>query len=404
MGAGATVSSDTLMHTRIRTGRFVLLLGLSGLCVSGCLSSQRTPIAPESLRAARVERQAAYEAGRARLVSRLADRVAAGDRTINVLVLSGGGQHGAFGAGFLTGWAARTDDPMPRFDVVTGISTGALIAPFAFLGTPEALATVAQMYRDPELIAPRRDLAGALFRRTGGLFNTERLAETLGSVFDARLVAALEPGFADGRSLVVGTTDLDLGRGRAWDLSREIDTTAAGVDRFDRLLLASSAIPGAFPPVEIDGRVHTDGGIATNLLAIDLQLLQALAAEVRARGVTQPVTVRLFVIVNLFLSPPVATVNAGSFQAVNLRASGLLFALGQQQALTRLWEITEAANAGVDGLSVEMRYAAIPDSWAAEPGAGSLFDAAYMNRLQDYGVARGRSAAAWDLMPPGPFE
>ncbi len=392
------------MHVWIRTVGYALLVGLVGVVASGCLRSTRASIAPETLLAARAERQMAYEAGRAELVARLADRIAAGDRTVDVLVLSGGGQHGAFGAGFLNGWAARTDDPMPVFDVVTGISAGALIAPFAFVGTPEALQTAADLYRRPDAIAPARDLAGALFGRTGGLFDTARLAETLGVVFDARLVAALQPGFAEGRHLLVGTTDLDLGRGRAWDLAREIDTTAAGVERFDRLLLASSAIPGAFPPVEIDGRYHTDGGIATNLLAMDLQMLQALAAEVTARGDTRPAVVRLFVIVNLYLSPPVVTANAGSFQAVSTRASGLLFALGQQQALTRLWEITEAANAGVPGLSVEMRYAAIPDSWATEPGATALFNEAYMNRLQDYGFARGHSAEAWDALPPGPFE
>ena len=386
------------MPVRIRAAALCLL----ALGASGCLATRRAPIAPEALLAARAERQADYEAGRARLVARLAERVVAGDDTLDVLVLSGGGQHGAFGAGFLSGWAAS--GTMPPFDVVTGISAGALLAPFAFVGTPEALRTASEMYRHPDRIAPRRDLAGALFRRTGGLFDTAGLVETLSAVYGARLVAALQPGFAQGRQLLVGTTDLDLGRGRVWDLARETDTTAAGVERLDRLLLASTAIPGAFPPVEIDGRYHTDGGIATNLLAIDLHLLQSLAAEVAARGGARPVVVRLFVIVNLYLSPPVATANAGSFQAVSARASGLLFALGQQRALTRLWEISEAATAGIAGLSVEMRYAAIPDAWAGEPGATALFDAAYMSRLQDYGAARGASAEPWDAMPPGPFE
>lgn len=381
----------------------MLRLSLLGVLVlSGCLGSRRVPADPAGLVRARAERQQTYVARRTAFVARLADRVTAGDDTLDVLVLSGGGQHGAFGVGFLNGWAARGD--LPTFDVVTGISTGALIAPFAFVGTPEALQTAADLYRRPDEIAPGRDLAGALFRHTGGLFNTSRLAETLGRVFDARLVRALQPGFAEGRQLLVGTTDLDLGRGHAWDLSREVDTTAAGVDRLDRLLLASTAIPGAFPPVEIDGTYHTDGGIATNLLAVDLEMLRALAAAVQARGRTQPLTVRLSVLVNLYLSPPVATVNVGSAPAVTLRASGLLFALGQQRALTRLWEITQAANAPGSGLHVEMRYAAIPDTWAAEPGAAALFDEAYMNRLQDYGAARGRSADPWDPMPPGPFE
>lgn len=383
------------------TSRAVLLLVL--LTATGCLSNRRVGPPAEALRAARDVRQATYEMRREAVAERLAARVTATDRTVDVLVLSGGGQHGAFGAGFLTGWAERPEG-IPQFDVVTGISTGALIAPFAFVGTPEARAAVAGLYRDPSAIAPRRDLVGALFRRTGGLFDTSRLAETLAGVYDARLVAQVEAAIGQGRQLFIGTTDFDLGRGRVWDVGREADTTAAGVARFNRLLLASSAIPGAFPPVEIDGHIHADGGIATNLLAVDLQFLQAFAAALRARGDTAPVTVRLYAIVNLYLGAPVLAVNAESFQAMSARASGLLFALHQQETLTRLWEITEAVNDGLPGVRMEMRYAAIPDAWAAEPGALDLFDAAYMNRLQDYAEARARGPEPWDRLPPGPFE
>ena len=393
--------------------RPILVFAAALLVASGCMGSRRTAVPPGDLRAARDARQATYETRRAAVVERLAARVAAGDRTVDVLVLSGGGQHGAFGAGFLRGWAARTDSPMPAFDVVTGISTGALLAPFAFVGTPEALAVAADLYRHPERITPRRDVFGALFRGTGALFDTDRIEATLAEVYDARLVADLEPGFAEGRQLFVGTTDLDLGRGRVWDIASETraaPTREQGAERLGQLLRASTAIPGAFPPVVVDGTLQTDGGIATNLLAFDLQFLQALAREVAARGAADPgadpVRVRLWVIVNLFLSPVVATVNESNVQAVSTRASWLAVVLSQQETLARLWEISEAVNAGAagDGLSVEMRYAAIPDAWAAEPGAQALFDAPYMNRLQDYGEAQARSAEPWGPMPPGPFE
>ena len=380
-----------------------LLLALVLLVAPGCLANRRVAPSPETLRAERVARQTAYEAGRAAVAERLAARVTATDRTLDVLVLSGGGQHGAFGAGFLTGWAQRPGG-LPAFDLVTGISTGALIAPFAFVGTPDALATVAGLYRDPASIAPRRDLVGALFRRTGGLFDTRRLVATVADVYDAALIGQMQRGFDDGRQLLIGTTDADFGRGRVWDVARESDTTASGVARLDRLLLASSAIPGAFPPVEIDGHVHIDGGIATNLLAGDLQFMRAFAAALRARGETAPVTVRLYVIVNLFLAPPVQTVNPASAPAVTARATLLLFTLHQQETVTRLWEVSEAVNAGIPGVHVEMYTAAVPDSWADEPGATELFDAAYMNRLQDYAEARARGPEPWDPLPPRPFE
>ncbi len=383
------------------------VVALAVFAASGCVGAGRT-VTPDALRTDRAARQAAYVDARAALAPRLADRVAQrGDRTLDVLILSGGGQHGAFGAGFLNGWADRAataaGPAMPTFDAVTGISTGALQAPLAFAGTPNALDLLADLYRHPDRIAPERDILGALFGGTGGLFDTSNLAATLADVYDADLVARLQREFADGRQLFVGTTDLDLGRGRVWSVAQEADATPAGVARLHRLLLASSAIPGAFSPVEIDGRYHTDGGIASNLLAVDLQLMRALADELRARGLA-PVTVRVWAIVNLYLAPPVKAVDVGRAQAVSGRATGLLFALAQQQALTRLWEISEAVNSGDRGLRMELCYAAIPDEWAAEPGAEELFDATYMHRLQDYGYERGRADAPWDPLPPGPFE
>ena len=54
------------------------------------------------------------------------------NQTSNYLSLSGGGDNGAFGAGLLVGWTEQGS--RPEFNLVTGISTGALIAPFAYLG------------------------------------------------------------------------------------------------------------------------------------------------------------------------------------------------------------------------------------------------------------------------------
>lgn len=384
----------------------LLLLAFAGSAVSGCAGSVAVPA--EQRLAEREARQARYTLARAEVAERLASRVAAtGQREVHMLVLSGGGQHGAFGAGFLSGWRARAGaDAMPTFDVVTGISTGSLLAPFAFEGSEEAIARASDLYRHPERITPRRDLVGAFFRRTGGLFDTAPLVETAAEVYDAALVTRLRPGLDAGRLLLIGTTDLDLGRGRVWDIARETDTTAAaGAARLSRLLLASSAIPGAFPPVEIDGNYHTDGGVTTNLLGTDLTFLRAFAAALAARGVTETIEVHLYAIVNIWLSPAVASVDPGSFQAVSRRSNGLLFALHQQETLVRLWELAEGVRAGAaPGLRMTFRYAAIPDVWAAEPGAEALFDAPYMNRLQDYAFARAQSDDAWDRLPPGPFE
>ena len=376
---------------------FVLLI------LAGCGSVHRTLTMPD-LQASIAADRPAIESARQTVVSRTIDRIVArGDRTLDVLVLSGGGQHGAFGAGFLRGWRARTDQPMPRFDVVTGISTGALLAPFAFLSTPEALATVAELYRDPDAIMPERDTFGIVFRHTGALFNVSALRKTIDRIVDRPLAAQVLGGFAEGRRIYIGTTDMDMGKGRAWDLAAEVDTTAAGLDRFRSILLASTAIPGAFPPVELDGHYHSDGGVTTNLLGADLLFYQDLARELRARGVPGPITVRVWVIVNSTLAAGPQVVDVGNVLDVALRANVLLFKLNQQQTLMRFWEISEAVNRSIDGLSVQLRYTAIPDYWEVEPGASALFDEPYMNRLQDFGYELAGGAQPWGSLPPGPF-
>ena len=344
------------------------------------------------------------ETARDSVISRLVERVAArGDSTLDVLVLSGGGQHGAFGAGFLAGWSARTDAPMPRFDVVTGVSTGALLAPFAFIGTPEALSTVAALYRDPDAIMPEKDAFGAVFRGTGALFNVSSLKATIEEVVNAEMVGAILAECAQGRQLLVGSTDLDIGRGRVWNVAAEIDTSAAGVQRLRGLLLASVAIPGAFPPVMIDGHYHADGGITTNLLAGDLVFYRDLARALGVHRTAGRVTVRLWVIVNMTLGPGPEVVDVDDALAISARAMILLFKLNQQQTLMRFWEICEAVNAGVERLAIEMHYTAIPDAWNDEPGAMELFNEAYMNRLQDFGNELAKSANPWATLPPGPF-
>jgi len=81
-------------------------------------------------------------------------RAAAGQPppVIDILIVSGGGDWGAFGAGFLKGWKkVPTQHPLakPEFDAVTGVSTGALIAPFAFLGDERSTDEIVNLYRNP---------------------------------------------------------------------------------------------------------------------------------------------------------------------------------------------------------------------------------------------------------------
>jgi hypothetical protein len=157
-----------------------------------------------------------------------------------------GGQHGAYGAGFLRGWRTRAERPMPRFDLVTGVSTGGLQAPFALLGTEAALETLARLYREAATGAgPTPDWLFWL-RRTGGVVSISTYKRTIERAYDETLRAQLRTEFEAGRQLVIATTDLDLGIGRLWDLERAMGTTADGLARAHALLLATSASPASF--------------------------------------------------------------------------------------------------------------------------------------------------------------
>ena len=188
---------------------------------------------------------------------------------VNFLAISGGGDDGAFGAGLLVGWTAS--GTRPEFKGVTGVSTGALIAPFAFLG-PEEDAALREVYTmiGPQNILKPRGLLAAL--TDDGLADNSPLFELISRHINAEFLARIAREYQDkGRLLLVGTTDLDARRPVIWNMG-EIAMAAQdnpkALDLFRKIMLASAAIPGAFPPVMIDVEVngkpyqemHVDGG------------------------------------------------------------------------------------------------------------------------------------------------
>ncbi|MCC7051822.1 MAG: patatin-like phospholipase family protein [Gemmatimonadaceae bacterium] len=355
---------------------------------------------PALLRDADVARTAEHTL-RDTVVARLARRaVASPDHSLDILLLSGGGQNGAYGIGFLRGWRERTDTPMPKFDLITAISTGALQAPFVLMGTPAALDTITMLYRrSADRIAPSLDWLFWL-RRTGGVVNTKRYDASLRTIIDGAFRDSLRAAFAEDRQVVFGTTDLDLGIGRAWDLSGALAGDAdTGLVRTRALLKAASAIPGIFPPVVHDGHVHSDGGIVTNILQLlTLDDYAAMVARVRAAGVAAPVSVRLWVIVNGWTHAAPVVMNPASRRQINGRWGGVMFFTHQPQAIEGLDNLARAASAAVPGLSMQMRFTAIPSEVAIDPLASTLFNASFMAQLEALGTSRARSTKPWDVI------
>lgn len=182
---------------------------------------------------------------------------------LNILSISGGGQNGAFGAGFLRGWSESGN--RPEFDVVGGVSTGALLATHALLGTTTDDAELEKMYTqiDKDDIYKRRSVFNIL-TGTDALRDTSPLQALIAEYITEQTLARVAKAYDDGRLLVVGTTNVDYGQTWVWNMS--LIAKAGKLDLYRKVLLASASFPVVFPPVEIDGHLFVDGAARSNVV------------------------------------------------------------------------------------------------------------------------------------------
>ena len=185
----------------------------------------------------------------------------------NYLAISGGGAKGAYGAGVLVGWTER--GTRPQFAIVTGVSTGALIAPFAFLG-PEYDQQLKEVYTT---LGTKEVLkVGNIFRSLAndGLMDASPLTETLTNYINEEMIKKIATEYRKGRRLLIGTTNLDAGRQVIWNIGLIADSGHPDSAVLIRdILRASASIPGTFPPVyfsvEANGKsydeMHVDGAL-----------------------------------------------------------------------------------------------------------------------------------------------
>lgn len=315
---------------------------------------------------------------------------------VNVLALSGGGSYGAYGAGLLCGWTEA--GTRPPFKLVTGISTGALIAPFAFLGSAydDVLRETYTQISTKDIYRNRPPFA--LLFDSSSLVDTTPLAELIAKYFDAETLAAVAAEHRRGRRLFVGTTHLDAGRLVIWDMGA---IAASGhpnaLPLFRQVLRASAAIPVAFPPVHIEveaagaryEEMHVDGGAATQVFFYGFTL--DLPAAVRAAGVTALTPVRLYVIRNGTTRAPWHLVEPRLLPLVNRTVGGLLNAQGIGD-LYRIYTIAEN-----DGIAFNLAF--IPDDF--DFTGKESFDREEMNRLFELAFEQARGGYPWRETPPG---
>jgi predicted acylesterase/phospholipase RssA len=309
------------------------------------------------------------------------------------VAISGGGDNGAFTAGLMNAWTAT--GTRPEFKLVTGISTGALIAPFAFLGSKYD-ATLKEVYTTitpKDVLEPRSLLAGFL---SDAMADNAPLLKLTRKSVNETLLKEIAAEYAKGRFLLVATGDLDARRPIIWDMGK-IATYGGpkALDLFVNVMIASASIPGGFPPmmidVEADGKryqeMHVDGGIMAQVFAYPAGI--RVKDEAAAIGVTRER--RLYVIRNARLDPDWAHVERSTMGIAGRAVQSLI----HTQGIGDLYRIY--ATAQRDGVDFNLTF--IPSTFNFPHK--EEFDNEYMRKLYDVGYDFGSKGQPWLKVPPG---
>ena len=313
------------------------------------------------------------------------------DRNEHILVMSGGGSDGAFGAGLLNGWSQS--GKRPKFQVVSGVSTGALIAPFAFLGSDydPLLKEFYTQHETKDLVQPTI-LAGIF----GGqaLSSSAPLAALIAKYIDRRTFKKIATEYRRGRYLLVGTTNIDAQRSVIWDMGA---IAAIGTDQalqlFRQVILASASIGGVFPPVRIavrvDGKMreelHVDGGTTDNIVLMPVQV----NVSVFDQGVKQKPKRHLYVIVNGHLNPEWEATKSNAIDIASRSISTLI----KQQTIGDVRKLYDFAKRN----KIAFNLMTIPPAFREK--SNEAFDKKYMRALYVYGENLARTNLQWRKGP-----
>ena len=308
----------------------------------------------------------------------------------NLLAISGGADDGAFGAGLLVGWSES--GTRPTFDLVTGVSSGALIAPFAFLGREHD-----DQLREIFTTYGRKDI---FTYNVSNVISGEALADDtpltklIEKYVDQAFLAEIARERVKGRILLIGTTNLDAQRPVLWDMGRiAMSSNPEALALFRKILLASATLPGVFAPVRIQVRVggknydelHVDGGVTRQVFVAPSVF--AFLPDQRPEKLAR----RLYVIRNGKIDPEWQPVNEKVLSVTQRSLSTLIKNQGIGD-LYRIYTITRR-----DG--IDFNLASIPADFSLT--SDQPFDRDYMVTLFERGYQLGRAHYPWIKTPPG---
>ncbi|YCI06678.1 patatin-like phospholipase family protein (plasmid) [Ensifer sp. D2-11] len=305
-----------------------------------------------------------------------------------MLAISGGGAGGAFSVGILSAWSELGN--RPTFEVVTGVSTGALIAPFAFLGS-QYDGRLTSLYLSDQA----RSLVDINWKGLG-VFSTSllqggALREMVEDNITAEILGHLAREHRAGRRLLVMTTNLDTQRAVVWNIG-----AIASSDREDALplvrqiLIASASVPGIFPPVSIttvvDGRLieelHSDGGSSAQFFTLPEHLIVA-------PDHTGKENLHIYVIINNALIPEFS-MSSGKALPIMARAYAILLKSQTKQGLIALYNFGQRSGVDLDIAAIDQQVAYS----MTDPLNG-----AYMRTVYDIGYRKALDGSLWVQHP-----
>lgn len=386
------------------------LLALSLMALSGCSSLPRNPLPVELLDQASLPDMPVVRARGGQIHPVMAQDLVdsfkqesetefpyESDGQIHYahLVLSGGGPDGAFGAGILNGWTKAGNRPV--FKIVTGVSTGALMAPFAFLGAE---------YDDALREFYTTTTSSNIFRRLSllpQLFGGESLAdstplrEMIAEAIDEALLAEVARAHRSGRRLYVGTVDLDAQRFMVWNMGLIAASGRPGaLALFRQVMLASASIPIAFQPVlfevEANGarydELHVDGAVGASLFYSGGVFDFDAARKASGRS---PAMQDIYVIHNGQLASihGVTSRNLASIGQRTLKAAGKAAVVGD---LFRIHSVAVRSQASIRWVTMPADISLVGET---------VFDPVLMGRLYELGYAMGSTGEFWNTVLPG---
>jgi predicted patatin/cPLA2 family phospholipase len=310
----------------------------------------------------------------------------------NFLAISGGGDKGAFSAGLLAGWSET--GTRPEFIFVTGISTGALIAPFAFLGS-DYDHVLRELYTNVSTSDIARKKSWVAMLGSDAAMDVSGLEEMLARYVDEELLRAIAREHNRGRRLLIGTTNLDADLPVIWSMGKIANSDHPNALKvFRQVMIASASVPLIFPPVyievEADGRVydemHVDGGTTSQVFVYPVRF--KFKDYYEEEGINRQR--HAYVIRNAQYLPKWQAVKPSMLSIGNRSLSMLI----KTQGLGDVYRIYLTMQR--DDLDFNLAY--ILDDFKEEPG--EMFDKEYMTKLYYYGYNKAIRGYPWLKEPP----